>query len=373
MKHFNRQLYMAMVAMALLVISCNEDLPEENTGDDEATEQSSKWEEQRMLIEQAGVLTKTAFTYDFEFGAPSTQGSLVYTNTYDEQGNLIDSVGNHGAKYREKLSYNADNMVIQRTLFDSAGNVLQDLKRDINEAGNETAFKYFNAYGELTYSEKRLYDEDDRLIKLTMYDSTGNDYSAVTYAYNEKGDITEVTEMVANGAVMYKSITDYNEDGWKTAASIYDATGNLVGKSIFLTHNAEGEPTSGKRYVNNGDSLVGGFEQEFDDDGNVLRYVSLNGFGNIERREEYTYDELGNRTSSASYGSIGNLIGKSIMKYDENGLLIEYTELGGGETQLNRLTWQYNEHGLLIEEIYYDRINEPLYKIGYEYTYRELQ
>lgn len=361
-----------------VLFACTNTEPESETDDDLTTESANTEDEEvsdkeqyRMLLEAAGVATKTAVVYDFKFGEPQQFGHQVYMTTYDTRGNKIDSLGYDGLKISEALVYNDDNRLIERILYDSAKTVLQHLSREINDAGNETAFYYFNENDEVTYSEKRVYDDFDRLIKLTKYDEQGNDYGAVAYAYNENNDVTEMTEMVTEDEILIKSVTSYNEQGWKTGISVYDGRGLLIEKTVFSEHTADGKITKGEKFENGGDSLVVSFTMEYDEDGNELRFIEKNGFNNIVQRAESEYDENGNRIMYAVYGAYGELLGKDEIKYDEAGNKTQTKVIGSAGTQASRLTWKYDENGLLLEETYFDNIDEPQYKVVYEYTYHD--
>jgi len=180
-----------------------------------------------------------------------------------------------------------------------------------------------NVGGECHYR----YAENGKLCEEKQYDANGVLLLALTYAYDESGNVIKNENLSANGDVTVYEYA-YNENGAivKTVSTRYEG-GTLVGREEqYLEYHSNGECAK-KTCI-----YINGTEKPY--------YQTLN---------EYREDGTCWRGSSAVFDSAGKMDKEYITEYHANHRPAkEITVLYSGGVEISRTEKRYDENGQLI-------------------------
>jgi len=369
----NRTILTAVFVITILVLGCNTPQKEQQAEQKETKHKKQKEEESlyQKELSQNKVKAKKAFVVKYKFGEPSNEKLKLYETTYNKDGFLIDSITYTKNKMyaREKFAYNENNKIVQRELYDSLNRLTSKLIREFDQQGNDISFKAFR-FDTLRYSQKKAYDKNNNLIKITDYYNDGSIKSISKYSYNTNNKVTSIVEMNDLGKILYKQTIGYDSLGRKINETDYDSTGTCVGKTLIKNYDKNDKIQLIEKY-NAGDSLYARYEFEYNDKGLETKNTIYNGINQVLRQSITTYDKDGNRTAFKIYeGSVG-LLGADEYTYNQAGKEIETKVLDGKGNLVTKVVKEYNEKGLLVKEINYNKLDEPQFEFVYEYEYFE--
>jgi len=206
-------------------------------------------------------------------------------------------------KYEPVLVYK------QVFVFDSAGNIFEDIKYDPED---KTPAKRFYRYDE----QGRLSDEE------SIYQGVGL-FHKVSYKYDEQGRLVEEITSSPESKLTQSTKYEYdeagrvlNEESYQAGAvpslveKFYDEAGKLVQENFY-----EGSAVNGKccyRYNDAGKIIE---EKSYDD---------IN--GPVSEKISHFYNDKGLLKESHTSNSNGEVYLKTLYRYDEKGYLIDITD-----------------------------------------------
>lgn len=363
--------YWWIIGLSLGLLNCQGEKEESTTP--EANNQQQEQEKDTSYVQfiaKHQIAKITAKGYAYKFGEP-TDESKLYEVTYNAQGYTLDSIIYHKNGIMATLhnTYNDKNKLLVSEILDSTGNITQKIERSFDENGNVTTFQLTQGNNVL-YSQKMKYDSVDRITKITEFDDKGNPQIITNYTYNEKGKLIINEEADAAGNIIEKTSLIYDQEGNNTAQTIYGSNGKVIEKNFLKDFDKFGNAKLIEKYDRN-DSLVVSYSYTYDDKGEEVKSIIYNGIGQIIRQGMATVDQNGDQILYEIYEGGKGLIGKDERKYNTAHQEVELIVYDGKGNQVKRKTTQYNPKGLMSEVINYDKIDEPLFRITFEYKYHD--
>lgn len=249
---------------------------------------------------------------------------------YDENNRIIKVVHyNHsGGKY--SIGYIIPEIPEIQFKYDDLDNLIQE------EYYGLTGFLKANLYTKSYCAIKKLeYDKDKNIVKESYFDISGNP---------------------VNNKIAY-SINEYNEFGYITKQTDFDALGNIMSNDDYSS-----------------------VEIKYDKNGNIVSVETLDEFDNLKNDRDGTaitkieYDSFGNMIKEGFYGTDNKLVKETSCStavreyyYDDFRNLIElrtYDELGqltpnNCENDCAISKYKYDSNGFYIEESYFDVNGNP--------------
>jgi hypothetical protein len=92
-----------------------------------------------------------------------------------------------------------------------------------------------------------VYDDADRQVRTTDYDSNGALTFDIHYTYNESGDAIGWQVFNGTGEMIRRCEVDYDSNGLETEDREYGADGRLVRRGLYF-YDAEGRKTGEQHY-----------------------------------------------------------------------------------------------------------------------------
>ncbi len=360
--------------LALFLSSCNS---EEASGDETSSQNSTtvtsdveKDTNYQQYIDRNNIASIKATGYGYKFGEP-TEGNVLYETHYNEDGYLLDSLIYHKNGVMATLHnvYNGNNELLLSEIIDSSGNIQQKVERTFDDKGNVLTFQ-LNQNGKVTYSQKMLYDDQNRMTKITEFDEEGTPQIITNYGYNENGKLIKNEEVNGAGQTIEQTSFVYDDQGHNTVQTIYGPDGQVIEKNFLKEYDSNDNAQLIEKYDRN-DSLIVTYHYEYDASGKEVKSIIYNGIGQIIRQSMATIDENGDQVLYEVYEGGKGLIGKDVRKYNSNHQETELIVYDNKEKQLKRKVSHYNEHGLLSEVVTYDKIDEPLFRMTFEYEFHK--
>lgn len=209
-------------------------------------------------------------------------------------------------------------------------------------------YKYNDCYvtqcvaggGDFSYIYERVYDEENNLIKESVY-YDGNLLYEYVFQYDAQGNLI-CKEQIADGVIEHKLEWAYDEYNNMTRYSIYNYS-NGECTTVYTTEYV---------YDDNG-NLVKKFA--YADDGNTADAAASGAIDSFNDWEQYEYDANGNQIKVEYCSNNGYVESWKIMEYDQYGNMIETTRYESDGTIMWKYGYEYDANGNIIKEIDYDR------------------
>ncbi len=134
----------------------------------------------------------------------------------------------------------------------------------------------------------------------------------------------------------------------------------------YWSYRADGKPETMLRVKNKTDSTL--IKISLDDKGNVTEEEAFVK-GRSANKIFYYYDEKNRLTDVVRYNiRAGRLLPDYMFEYEENGELSTLTLIPEGSSDYQKWYYKYDDTGLKLAEFCYNKRNELLGKIEYDYT-----
>jgi RHS repeat-associated protein len=255
-------------------------------------------------------------------------------------------------------NYNGAGDLVEQTIYDKNGNILDSFKYTYDAKGNIT--QVVSKAGTTTY----VYDELDQLIKETRpdgtiyeytYDATGNrltkkviqggNVTTTTYTYDDADQLVSVNgtsySYDANGNLISDGQRTYTYDAQNRLTSVKDSGGNTIASFTYYANGLRKTMTT----------TSGTITFHYDENNNVTYETDQN--GNVVA--SYTYDDE-NRPVSMTRG--GTLY---FYQYNAHGDVVALTDTSGTVVA----TYTYDAFGNLLSST--GTVVNPYLYAGYRY------
>ena len=250
-------------------------------------------ERERMV--QAGVKTKTQWTYEYVNGKPSNKGYKSQVTNYNVKGNVTEIV-----------NYNEAGKII-----------LVDVYQYDNRDNRISYERYQGNREKLQNSQKIQYDANSNKIREYGYDGAAT-YNN-TFYYSSDGKLSEIVYTVDNAVIERRRLSYY---GNKTDIQIFDSRNKLMHRQ----------------------------ENTYDNNGLLLTEVKIGGQGNVIQTLDLLYNTAGDLMEEIRKRANDMLDYQKTYQYDkENRPIREETVNLDGIKFVSR-EYQYNHLGNLTME-----------------------
>ncbi len=323
-----------------------------------------------QFIAKNKIAQLTAKGFAYKFGEPDGEGSILYSVKYNEKGKLLDSLIYNDNKIIAMLSneYDENDNLILSMIKDSAGNTQQKIERTYNENNQVLTFRLVKGDA-VIYSQKMTY-EGDKMTKIVEFDELGNPRIVTQYEYNENGKLITNKESKENGDLLKKTSFVYDQDGNNSVQTIYNSLGEVAEKNFLKNYDKNGNARLIEKY-NKNDSLIVTYQYEYNDKGDEIKSIIYDGIGQIIRQSMSSFDNNGNQIGFEIYEGGKGFVGKDKIKYNEQNQEIELLVIDKNDKQIKRKVSTYNEKGLIKDVVNYDKLDEPNFKISFEYLHHK--
>jgi hypothetical protein len=239
---------------------------------------------------------------------------------FDTKGNIVEEIKyTPGAEVEERIinQYDAQNKLIEESIHFVLDNVFEKRTIKRNEKGFATEEKKEYPDGSLDLTiytldsnddivEVLKYNEDNTLegkvilsyenhkvIEEKKFDEMGQVLEHRKQAYDSKGNIKEIIEFSPEENIAYKTIYDYDKDGYNSASSYFDAHENLIVKTTSI-HDEKGNLI--EKYIEDFSSSSGRRTMTFgyDDKNNCIEEAVFAANGSLLRKLSTKFDSFGN-------------------------------------------------------------------------------
>ncbi|MFO8235956.1 MAG: hypothetical protein R6U04_11195 [Bacteroidales bacterium] len=231
---------------------------------------------------------------------------------------------------------------------------------------------YKNAY--------KAFDENGNIVKEEYY-RQGDINQKLSYKYDDNQLKTEYENYdVSNDEVSFRQIIDYNDDGKKIKEERYngsdlyemeykyDAKGNRTeiikkkrkengsGQDYELTerrvYNKEGKTTT-IEVLTPDDELTKTIVNEYDNDGNLIKFTEYNQNEKKTKQIEYEYNEKQQKLAETKHQH-GNFIYEKKFHYNDRGDLVEIQKEEPKEEVFISKVFEYDTNDNVAKELRYE-------------------
>ena len=293
-------------------------------------------ENERKLIVEHKVKTRTNTDYSFTKGKFSKNGRLTSVTSYDNMG-----------------------YVLETKAYNMKGEVSTLEKYEYDNAGNRTLYERQSLSGE--YKKASEYDTENKLIEEYGYD--GSATFRTNLKYDEKSRVLEITYYIADD-VDEKRVYSYN--GNTATVKIFKQGKHLTSK-VDLVFNEAGEVLS-EVLKSLDNKVLESKSFEYNSSGNIVKEVKYKN-GEFFYEITYKYDANQNLLSVSEKNRSADKFEKKQYNYDDQNRVTEYKWKRNPENDYNIKAYKYGEVGVCEEvHTFYPRTSYTVLT-KYEYTF----
>jgi len=205
----------------------------------------------------------------------------------------------------------------------------------------------------------------NKVVTYTKTSDRGENF--FTAYYNTKGQLVKTIDSLEEST----AVSLYQYDALNRLIQISQETHAVDNSSSttekhYWTYKADGKPETMLRIKNKIDSTL--IKISLDKKGNVAEEEALRK-GRSTGKIFYYYDEMDRLTDVVRYNvKAGRLLPDYMFEYEENGELSTLTLIPEGSSDYQKWYYKYDDTGLKLAEFCYNKRNELLGKIEYDYT-----
>jgi YD repeat-containing protein len=321
---------------------------------------SQQSEETPAKIKQNKIKVQKVLKYKYEWGEPVLQGDLIFSKSYDENGNLIESKSPNA---RITYKYNDKGKMTQETYFNPDGSIESRFNYNYDGLGNLTEESEANVSGSFFIRTQYQY-ENGRRTKTILYNEDGS--VKTSFKYDEKGNLLDVASFETDKSYYFNKVNKYDAKGRLTEETSLNPDGT-INKKTYFTYDNSGNKIKEVRYGTDG-KLEDKKTYTYDSRGKTLEAVQYNSEGQAYSKNIYRWGILGKLLEEKAF-SYGNFNSRNTYLYDERGNVIEEALYGENEMLLSKTTYKYDAAGNRTEAIKYNFLDEPEMVLKYEYEF----
>ncbi len=221
-----------------------------------------------------------------------------------------------------------------------------------NENGDRIEEDLFSNFDQAF--ESKSVKEYDKVGKVTMekiYNSKGRLFREMMYKYDEAGNNNEIDITNDSGKVISKNLRKFDARGNMIELDSYDEYNHPNGKRMF-TYDNKDNITEIRMYGAKSDSLSYKSTNEYDANGNIIKYTEYNEDGSLDLMVEMVYGNNNHLTSDTMFNSKHLYIQRTVYTNDANGNPTETIYYSGGiNTPNRREIAEYDKEGNWIKRI----------------------
>ncbi len=293
-------------------------------------------ENERKLLVEHKVKTRSNTDYSFTNGKFSKTGRLTSVTTYDTKANVL-----------ETKTYNMK------------GEVSTIEKYEYDNSGNRTLYERQSLSGE--YKKESEYDTENKLIEEYGYD--GSATFRTQLKYDNKSRVLEINYFIAD-EIDEKRVYNYN--GNAATVEILKQGKHLTSK-VDLVYNESGEVLS-EVLKSLDNKILESKSFEYNSNGNIVKEVKYKN-GEFFYEISYAYDANQNLLSISEKTRSEAKFQKKLYTYDDQNRITEYKWRRNSENDFNIKAYKYGDVGVCNEvHTYYPRTKYTILT-KYEYTF----
>ena len=344
---------MAAVILAMSLTACGsndvEDMPDETIPDPET------YEDYMKLAAESYAVQDWETTLAFYQGAKELdEGSEeVYrrmSDTYLQMDDVIQALAvlDEGI---EKLS--AGEQGVEGQGVDLISQRKDYLLANVVAIQTKITESHYDADGNISYKKVKERDRNGNEIKDIDYRDEGELRWVTEYEYDAAGNQISCyyTQYDSDGK-NYGWENSYDENGNITESVRYDGNGKVQSRNTYA-YDADNRQISSAEYGKDG-SLKSETQSEYDNRGNEIKREHYNTDGKITSKILMEYDESGHEIKYVKYDAAGNTVEEGEHDYDENGNAVKYVHYDGVRSVDYSWESEYDENGNEIKHIEYD-------------------
>ncbi|MCH8902778.1 MAG: hypothetical protein IIA45_02550 [Bacteroidetes bacterium] len=277
---------------------------------------------EKARIAGSNIKTQTTWIYQYSDGKlRGADGVKTAYFEYHRNGNM-----------RKQINYNPNGSELNQLVisYDSSGNV-DEISTSTSDAlgGNRIEYEY---------------DNDSILTSAISYDVFDNANMIVEFQYDPDGNIAEVLTHNPEKTVYVKSKFRFDKYRRLIETTGFDAEGKTMSKLSF---------------------------QYEGDDNKISEQITEIPAAGVILRTKNRYDTNGNLTEMISRNAEGRVTSKITQKFNGRGQVKEIVNLTPAANLSSKTVYEYDGAGNIREQITYNKLDEPVTLIKYEYEYYE--
>lgn len=232
--------------------------------------------------------------------------------------------------------------------------------------GRVNEMRRYNPDNTLDYRFSYEYD-NDLLLEETSYDASGAILYKWIYRYDEQGNQQSVTGYGSDGRLDFRTLYRNDDKGRLVREISYDRRERMTYQAEYR-HDRNGKQRISHYYTPSGvvDYRV---EETFDAAGNRTEEVSFGPDGEEQFRVVFRYTSDGELLEEIAYGSEGQIEYRLVNEYDEDGHLREAREYDGDGNVFYMYSYRHDAVGNLTERISSTADGSLAFKFQYRYEF----
>lgn len=186
------------------------------------------------------------------------------------------------------------------------------------------------------------FDAEGRVVESLEYTNKDVLVDRIVYTYDANGNLTATTGYDADNKLSWKTVSTYDDKNVKTEESEFNSSDILVSRSIWK--NVAGKQ-SDESYYNADGALLGKIITKFDDLNRETEVCNYAAAGTLDVKKVYTYNEAGRLSETAYINSDGIITSRVVIRFDEKYNVTEEQSYNKENKLFKRKIFKYDDKG----------------------------
>jgi len=188
-------------------------------------------------------------------------------------------------------------------------------------------------------------------LETEAYELTSKDVVVDKIVYTYEGEnVTSVTCTDSDGKLSWKITTLYDSNGNKTEESEFNASNNLVNKTIWRINGKQIDES----YYNADGSLLSKIISKYDEQNRVVEIAQYAALGYLEEKQVYSYNDAGKLSEISYTNGLGAQIKKIVFRFDASYQITEKQTYNSDNKLAIRVIYKYDDSRNIIKTTSYN-------------------
>jgi antitoxin component YwqK of YwqJK toxin-antitoxin module len=194
-----------------------------------------------------------------------------------------------------------------------------------------------------------VFDANGRETEICELTSKDVLVDKTVYTY-EGNNVVAITSTDADGKLAWKMTTAYDANGNKTEESEFNASNNLVNKTIWRINGKQIDES----YYNADGALLSKIITKYDDQNRVTEVAQYAAAGFLEEKSIYAYNDAGKLSEISYFNAKDILTRKVVYRFDASYQITEEQTYNADNKLSVRIIYKYDESGNIIKMTKYN-------------------
>ena len=233
--------------------------------------------------------------------------------------------------------------------FDASASFVPNGSNEYTKTEYQITEKFGDYYRSPRAKYVHVFDSNGREVESSELTSKDVLVDHITYKY-EGNNLVETICTDADGKISWKMTTSYDAAGNKVEESEFNSSNNLSNRTIWRINGKQVDES----YYNADGALLSKIITKYDDQNRVAEVAQYHASGFLEEKSLYAYNDAGKLSEISYFNGAGNQSKKVVYRFDASYQITEEQTYNAVNKLIVRVIYKYDGNGNIIKTTTYN-------------------